>query len=422
MTTDEAPVQELQEKPSSASAQRTPDEDTQSDANGPDGPSPTQPTPALEGRREERRDVTREGSGAFAVGERMLDVPLRALMLLVGFALVFDRAFMPSFRGMFVGFDRATNVLRLGASMVSQLAAIASTMTALGVLFAILARRLSGPAKAAAVVGISASMLQATLAMGADRPDWRVMSLAGLAISTFVATSARVAIPLAAIRKQGIVAAVTAFAALAHVTGAVLADLRGSRPFDSVTNPPQVLSTIAIVLEIVAVVVAVAWLFGVQGGRVRVAVALGIAVTATWMALPSDDAGPLRLLVRHGSRALLPSPTSLLPPVVVIGATLAGLTVAFAALTVRGVLPTAAISLGGLLLGRSFVDVPLLGLTVALASGALLLLSSEPRVVWASLPPVRSRPAPPDEVGSASAASAPVASVLVERESAGPPP
>lgn len=355
-------------------------------------------------------EVRDDASGG-PLGEGLLDLSLRLVAILIWVSCVFERAFMPNFRGTFIGLDTLTERLRVGGAMVSQLTASLATFVTLAVVIAVFGRRLPLQAKVLAVIGSGGAILQGALAMGADRPERLVMVVVGGAVVMFAFASARLALPLRPIRAQGAAAMLAAFASFAHLTAAVLAEGRSPKPFESALNAPQILSTLALVCELGIVVAAIAWLRTVRGGIARIVVLAGVTAATFGLALPADDASAARLLVRHGARSLLASPGTLAPQWVEILVAVAAVVGAIVVLSVRGVMVPACVSLGGFLLTRSLADVPMLGLCGALSSGALLLLASEPRVIWASLEPRASTPArrdptPEDPAGVPAATAA----------------
>ncbi len=356
------------------------------------------PGPAPEPRDEDREVEAAAAAPSSAERPSHTQAVSPALVLLLPLAtfslctMVLARALVPALRGWKVGLSRVIDVLDVVAATLSQLLALALILGVGAQLLLLLRSRAHAALR---MVGVFAGVMAAFAALttiGIPRLPAVVHGVvAGCACVVALVFGADATRRAGAV---GLVPVSVGLAAALRGAGAFLAERAQveSRDTESVAaafHMAQVLSTLALGLVVVAIVVALVSSAGLDRRRARVGVpvVLLFAALVSWKVTASvNDLEPAwGVLLRRFGQQLLTRPSPLVDPVVPVFVAAAVPAAAALVLLLSRRAPRVGAALCLILLTGASAEVPLLGLGLLLGALGLALDRRDPHGVLAAL-------------------------------------
>lgn len=318
--------------------------------------------------------------------ERALFLPLarvRPVAVLAVVATVLGRALVPAMRGVVGGEGPWLDRLEVLSALASQLMLVTLATLLVAITFSVLrltrlplAYRLGATALAGVVLGLAMPASVARLG-----PTFSsILALAAIAAAMLGTAQALVAPHT---RAAGVLLGLMAIGALTRQVAWGMAIAGGEKAFVRVAMAARGVATGALVIEGIAVGVAMLWLATRQRriASIGTSVALMIALLGSWIGERIDlvAASPWKLAFARAVNRLVSPPPPLLigSPVRLFVATLA-VSLAAAAVLTRRETPAIVGTLALVLLAGVDADIPLCALSLAVASLAAALAAHDP--------------------------------------------
>lgn len=335
---------------------------------GADGGPPPEPPPPS------RHEPPSEGRPSHAPARlfgRARRWVLGAVVLLFFVALVSGRIVVPALLGWRSGLEGWIARSDHAAALLAQLAVVGGCLMAIQLLIATLVE--SNLSVAFRLVAAPTTAGVVTLVMASATRELPMLLVLGLAmLSSFMALFASVPAVLEKhTRAAGMVVGLAGLTALISVTARALAVWASHEALTRLFRAAQILATVAFCLDLVMLVIAIAWLAAARkklSAAVWVPVALlgiGLAAMSQYSSPPTDGLLGLAHKAVHG---FLRHPYPLVPQVLhfALGVTL--LFAVPATLLQRGDRPYARGAIALALLARTGTDIPVLALALLLGS------------------------------------------------------
>ena len=312
---------------------------------------------------------------------------LWTLALVAGLSALSARALEPALPGIWVGVDHIITGVKLIGAVASQLFAVASTAVIIGLVLSTVKSSLPAYLRAFSVGAGVLTILAVMIASAVRLPEMSRLVLAGttaLLAILCIQLSAR----LFSLRAASLVLGFVALAGVVRIPTIVLTELGQAADADTFVLLARIAATIASLLEIAAVLVAVVWVMSAGRARakpnaktarwprgVAVGAVVTLAVVTTYLAALGGEleASKSLLLISRSWRELLTNPAPYTPELarVFVEVTRYALVATVLILRPRGPLMSAAVAFG--LVAGGALEVPLCAASLVIGALALAL-------------------------------------------------
>lgn len=293
-----------------------------------------------------------------------------AVMSLI--AAILARGVVPALPGIWAGVDRIIIALEIAAALSSQLFAVGAVFALIGSLWPLM--RGTGPVGVKIMsIGVVSLLSVATLFAMLDRRFSEAPALVVASVAVLYAgVVARTGLPLVRLRAGSLVLAAVAVAGGLRAVAIVLHETVGVGRSEVVDAVLTVVATLSVLVELVAVTLALAWLVLERGQPPRVLLLIGVFVAAGAIVvcanLGRDPETDLGLIFTYRLVQALTHDSGALPPAIAEALEALRWPVVVVALVVASRSRQMAVAIAMTLIAGRTLETPLCALGLALAA------------------------------------------------------